>query len=478
MEFNLNYNESFVASNPFSQTSNLNDLEKEYKEKEALLKKYISEKLANYRETYDEAVKHEKKLLEEKLTELNNEYKNASAEELADKKYVKKYDDNLKGVKIVTKRAIVKLTREYKETVHQLKFEYLNLYNEYVRIKQENESKLSFIDKLAYTKANFKATFSLKEKITDKKMWFNLLPLGFLLLLIGFYFISCTVNEFAPGIDYIITYGVYTAIVATGAVFIYSMGAFDMSLGNASLMCAGLTCIMYNFTGSIWLALLISVILGMLLGIINAILANMLDLPVMVMTLTMMNILAAIFEFLGTSQDIGYFLADESVSQYASVAIKWIILISFVLLCFVIFNYTKQGRRNKMVGSNETSAKFTGVSIMKTGIISFAISGIGMGLAGFLYLVENGNVQTTGANALSSVGLNVIIAIVFGGMPTSGGPRSKISAAVIGAFFCIILDRVFAAWNIADYRFLAKGLLFLIVVTTTSWNQRSKMLTQ
>ena len=30
MEFNLNYNESFVTSNPFSQTSNLEDLQKNY----------------------------------------------------------------------------------------------------------------------------------------------------------------------------------------------------------------------------------------------------------------------------------------------------------------------------------------------------------------------------------------------------------------------------------------------------------------
>ena len=61
-------------------------------------------------------------------------------------------------------------------------------------------------------------------------------------------------------------------------------------------------------------------------------------------------------------------------------------------------------------------------------------------------------------------------------MTTSGGPRSRVSCAVIGAFFCIFLDELFRAIGIADYRYLAKGIIFLVVSFANMYNSRTKML--
>ena len=38
--------------------------------------------------------------------------------------------------------------------------------------------------------------------------------------------------------------------------------------------------------------------------------------------------------------------------------------------------------------------------------------------------------------------MNIMVAIVFGGMPISGGARSKIYAAVVGGFSYIILNNI------------------------------------
>ena len=331
------------------------------------------------------------------------------------------------------------------------------------------------MDNLEANVKSLKASFSLKETLTDKRMWFNLVPAGFLVMAIILYYLFCSINNVNSNLDSIISNGIYVAVVATGAVYIYSMGAFDMSLGPACLTCSAVSALTFIATGNPWLAILASVAVGMVLGIVNAVLANMLDLPVMVMTLTMMNILNSIFGVIVGAN--GSAIVSNEILKYGTPLIKWLVLIVFVLFCLTIFNYTKQGRRNKMVGSNEVSSKFSGVSIMKTGIVSFALSGIGLGLAGFLYASTVGRVEE-GSNVLSTIGLNVIIAIVFGGMPTSGGPRSKISAAVIGAFFCVFLDYVFFAAGIEFYKYIAKGILFLAVVSITSINQRTKMLTK
>ena len=82
---------------------------------------------------------------------------------------------------------------------------------------------------------------------------------------------------------------------------------------------------------------------------------------------------------------------------------------------------------------------------------------------------------------LSQVGLNVVIAIVFGGMTTSGGPKSKVSCAIIGAFFSVFLDEFFAAistptFQVGSYSFMVKGIVFIIVSLANMWDTRSNML--
>ena len=67
------------------------------------------------------------------------------------------------------------------------------------------------------------------------------------------------------------------------------------------------------------------------------------------------------------------------------------------------------------------------------------MAGLGVGLGAFLTLVYTPSVTTTTA---SSIGMNIFIAIVFGGMPISGGARSRIYAALVGGFSFILLNDI------------------------------------
>jgi ribose transport system permease protein len=85
------------------------------------------------------------------------------------------------------------------------------------------------------------------------------------------------------------------------------------------------------------------------------------------------------------------------------------------------------------------------------------------------------------STVLGQVGLNVVIAIVFGGMTTSGGPKSKVSCAVIGAFFSVFLDEFFAAistpaFQVGDYSYMVKGAIFILISLANMWDTRTKML--
>jgi ribose transport system permease protein len=93
------------------------------------------------------------------------------------------------------------------------------------------------------------------------------------------------------------------------------------------------------------------------------------------------------------------------------------------------------------------------------------ISAVGIGLGAFLTIVY---APTLNKDVASSLGMDVIIAIVFGGMPVSGGPRSRITAAVVGAFSMGFLTQIMTMLNLGSgFGQMIKAAIFLIVVLIT-----------
>ena len=451
-----------------------NKIGEEYKALSSSLEKEIKEKLVNAKVNHENTLKSIEEDRLNGIKRIEDNFALLTETERKEKANITEHDNAIKGINIVAKRAKIKENNDYDLLEKDIKLQKLFLYNDYAQLIKKATGKENRVKNTINTMIiEKKATTTLRGVLSNKTMWTNLVPLAMLIIAIAVFFISNSITNYKGDLTDIINNGVFVAVVATGAVYIYSSGSFDMSLGPASLMCATLAGIVWNATGNLILALVVSLALGALLGIVNAVLANVLGLPVMVMTLTMLNILnaihAVILQTQGNELKIKEGMPAETI-VYATY------LVAFFLVCWAIFNYTKLGRRNKMIGSNATAAKFSGVSIMKAGIISFAISGLGLGIAGFLFASYKSGSQFSTGTILDTIGLNVVIAIVFGGMTTSGGPRSRISCAIIGAFFGIFLDEIFRSLGIADYRFLAKGIVFLVVSFFNMYSTRPKML--
>ena len=238
------------------------------------------------------------------------------------------------------------------------------LYAEYLRVLAIRGVKESGADRLNERYLEAYGRFNLKASLSNKKFWIDKVPLFMLILIIAAYYIGKTITGYSGSLGDVINNGIFVAVVATGAVFIYSQGGFDMSLGNASLRCAVIAAILYNATNNRVVSLLVAIVLGAALGIVNAILATRLNLPVMVRTLTRRNILAAIsdaiFEKYGG-------LITVNTGRFTNAWVYASFLVIFFILCWFIFNYTKVGRRNKFIGSNKKAAKFNGINLRKSG---------------------------------------------------------------------------------------------------------------
>lgn len=278
------------------------------------------------------------------------------------------------------------------------------------------------------------------------------------------------------GLKAVINQSIVVATIATGAVFIYTLGAFDISLGANCAVSALIGAMVFNQTQSIFLMLIVCISIAVITSLINSILASVFNLPAFVTTIVMLSVLGAfgllLIKVNGTGSQIAIPL--NAVAKYDSIPFKLLILIAYLLLSIFIFNFTKIGRMEKFVGGNPICAKLSGINSGKITIIAFAMAGLAIGLGAFLTIIY---APTLTKNTASSIGMDAIMAIVFGGMAVSGGSQSKIHSALIGSFSMTLLTQIMTMLNLnSGISQIVKAVIFLFIVYIAMTKHKKKEL--
>jgi ribose transport system permease protein len=266
------------------------------------------------------------------------------------------------------------------------------------------------------------------------------------------------------------------AVLSTGAIFIFSLGSFDISLGVSTGTAATLGVLAYNAGAGIFGLIAVCLGVGFVIGTINSTLSAVLKLPVFIMTIAMMSVLTAVTVMLMNGQTNLYVANDlkPALAVFDNAWIRVAFVFVFFVICLVLFSFSKVGKRNKIIGGSVIVARQSGISVTKQTIITFLISGVGVGLAAFLLLTRAPSVSTaTGA----SLGMDVLMAVVFGGMPLSGGAHSKVTAGLVGSFSMVLFNQILVILSIGSGEIqIYKAVLFLVVVFAASTSYRGKLL--
>ena len=316
----------------------------------------------------------------------------------------------------------------------------------------------------------------------NKKMMISALPFVALVVLLAVFcgIVSSKGYRLDMYIKIVFNEGIVLSIVATSAIFIYTLGSFDISLGAATLFAATLGVLTYNATENFALMIIVILLAGIVCSLVNSVLASIFHIPVFVTTVAMMSVLSAIASQIITTKGGavgGISIPSEVVKHLDNSAFKIGVLVIWVAICVFVFDYTKFGRREKFVGGNPICAQLSGIKYNTYAILGFLLAGVGVGIGAFMTLVYTPSVTTTTAG---DIGMNIMVAIVFGGMPISGGARSKIYAAVVGGFSYIVLNNILdllidstSGYGITQ---IVSAVFFLIIVYVASVNYRSQTL--
>lgn len=253
-------------------------------------------------------------------------------------------------------------------------------------------------------------------------------------------------------------------IVTVSMTMVILTGGIDLSVGSilgltsvilAKLMVAGV---------SVPIAIIITLISGMGLGLFNGFLINKIKISPLISTLGTMTIYSGITYIVTKGVSIfGFPKSFSFIGQgyILGVPVPIIILVIVYMFGFFILNYTRFGRYLYGIGANEKASILSGVDVVKIKYIVYILSGLLASLASVVMLSRiNSALPSTG------VGLefDVVTAVVLGGISVNGG-EGKLQGVVIGLLIIAILSNGMILLGVDTYfQTVVKGAVLLMAV--------------
>lgn len=211
-------------------------------------------------------------------------------------------------------------------------------------------------------------------------------------------YIICLINGivlFETGLSWLtFVRAIANAILVTYALSInLNSGRFDFSIGSISLLSSVISSqltIKYNLNPIIML--LLSVSLGLILGLISGGIYILVELPPIIVSLGVTLLYEGISYTLTGGHGITL-ISREDILGFGSIQNYLIIIFVALIFMIVVFNNTKFGYEYKALITGQKVSINTGINERKNALICYAIAGALMGAQGFVSSTNNGAVM-------------------------------------------------------------------------------------
>lgn len=257
------------------------------------------------------------------------------------------------------------------------------------------------------------------------------------------------------------------ALIAFGMTFVILTGGIDLSVGSILALSSALTAGLLGSGMPVTLAILISLILGCILGMMNGLLISYGKLAPFIVTLATMTIFRGATLVYTNGNPITKGLSDTFLFQFLGqgyiVGIPFPVIIMFIvfIVLYVLLHKTAFGKSVYAIGGNEKAAYISGVKLNRVKIIIYSISGIMASISGLIITSRLSSAQPT---AGASYEMDAIAAVVLGGTSLSGG-KGRILGTLIGALIIGVLNNGLNIIGVsAFWQQVVKGVVILIAV--------------
>lgn len=208
--------------------------------------------------------------------------------------------------------------------------------------------------------------------------------------------------------------------------------------------------------------------LGLVLGMINGFLVAVLRVPSIVATLGTLSIYRGLaFLVAGGKQvtliDLPPGYTDPARATVFGVLPVFLVLaVVIVIVAAIILRSTPFGRSVYAVGSNPEAAEVLGINARVVTFVVFSVCGLLGGIAGIMWGLQFGTINATAATGVT---LQVIAAVVVGGVNIFGGSGTVVGAG-LGAMFLAFISNALVLLSLSQFWLQAiYGVVILVAVS-------------
>ena len=267
----------------------------------------------------------------------------------------------------------------------------------------------------------------------------------------------------------------FTGIAAIGMTLVMLTGGIDISVGSmlamAGVLCAKLSA---DVGLPLWIAVVITLLIGALFGLINGAAVTRLHIPALIATLATQTILKGIAYLLTNAVPVKNlsttykFLGQGYI--FGVIPVPLIITVALYVLAWWYLDKTYLGRRVYLSGGNEEAARLSGINTKWTITGTYVFSGVFAASAGVLMAARLGSGQPSVGSGFE---MDVITATVLGGISVNGG-KGKVVNVFVGACIMGVLANGMTMLNINQYlQWIINGLVLLFAVTMSNLRKSS-----
>jgi ribose/xylose/arabinose/galactoside ABC-type transport system permease subunit len=269
-------------------------------------------------------------------------------------------------------------------------------------------------------------------------------------------------------------------ILALGVSFVFLVSRIDLSVGSLTIFGPILAVSSLAYLGDVFdfkvlvkgnqyvnsalFIVIISLLTGMVIGLLNGIGVMYGKITSFIMTLAMMKALWGLNYVLTSGH--AFYLQVPTYTWMGTLNIFYIpfstwVFVLMTIIGSIIMKYTIVGRRIYSIGGDEKTARLAGINITFWVILTFVMSGFCASAAGILF---SSRLQTVDAPLAVGFELTAIAFAVVGGVSLTGGRgspyRAFLGTLVMGALFSL-----FSMWGINTWhRNIVVGIIIILVV--------------
>jgi ribose transport system permease protein len=255
-----------------------------------------------------------------------------------------------------------------------------------------------------------------------------------------------------------------TAIIAVGMTVLLVSGGFDLSVGSVMALAGTVAALMVIDGVPIWIAVILTLVLGIIIGIGNGLLVTLVGINPLVATLGTMSITRGSALVLTEGRSVGNlpkefgYVGDAS---WAGVPMMVIIMMVIVIAGDVALRHARYMRQVYYIGANEGAAKLSGILVTRVRVFAYALTGFLAALAGLLL---SSRLQAGTPTAGNGLELQVLAAAVIGGARLGGG-AGTVFGAFLGVVFVGLINNAMTMLQVSVlWQIVVAGVILLVAV--------------